>query len=64
MNEQKKEAQSDRMAQASGMVSVQAECSIDEAFAMIEERAHTIDLTAEEVADSVVDRTFRFAIRP
>jgi hypothetical protein len=57
------ETQSDRVAQASGMVSVQAACSVDEALAMIEERAHTIDLTAEQVAESVVDRQFRFAIR-
>ena len=64
MNEQNGGAQSDRMAQASGMVSVQAECSVDEAFAMIEERAQTIDLTTEEVAESVVDRKFRFSIRP
>jgi AmiR/NasT family two-component response regulator len=63
MNRQNGETQSDRVAQASGMVSVQAECSLDEAFAMIEERARTIDLTAEEVADSVVDRRFRFSIR-
>jgi AmiR/NasT family two-component response regulator len=63
MNMQNGETQSDRVAQASGMVSVQAECSVDEAFAMIEERARTIDLTAEEVADSVVDRRFRFSIR-
>jgi hypothetical protein len=64
MNEPSKESPSDCMAQASGMVSVQASCSVVEAFAMIEERAQTIDLTAEEVAESVVDRRFRFAGRP
>jgi AmiR/NasT family two-component response regulator len=63
MNRLKDETQSDRVAQASGMVSVQAACSVDEAFAMIEARAQTIDLTAEQVADSVVDRQFRFSIR-
>jgi AmiR/NasT family two-component response regulator len=63
MNRQNDETQSDRVAQASGMVSVQAECSLDEAFVMIEERAQTIDLTTEEVAKSVVDRQFRFSIR-
>jgi AmiR/NasT family two-component response regulator len=63
MNRQNDETQSDRVAQASGMVSVQAECSVDEALAMIKERAQTIDLTAEEVAESVVDRQFRFSIR-
>jgi hypothetical protein len=46
------------------MVSVQASCSVGEAFAMIEERAQTFDLAAEEVAESVVDRQFRFAVRP
>jgi hypothetical protein len=64
MNRQNSETQSDRVAQASGMVSVQAECSVYEAFVMIEERAQTIDLTSEEVAESVVDRRFRFSIRP
>ena len=64
MNEPINEGQGDCMAQASGMVSVQAECSVDEAFVMIEERAQTIDLTTEEVAESVVDRQFRFAVRP
>jgi AmiR/NasT family two-component response regulator len=64
MDKQNNDGPSDRMAQASGMVSVQAACSVDEAFAMIEERAQMIDLTAEEVAESVVDRQFRFAIRP
>jgi AmiR/NasT family two-component response regulator len=63
MNRQNDETPSDRVAQASGMVSVQASCSVDEAFAMIEEHAQTIDLTAEEVAESVVDRRFRFSRR-
>jgi hypothetical protein len=63
MNTQNGEPQSDRVAQASGMVSVQAECSVDDALAMIEARAQMIDLTAEDVADSVVDRRFRFSIR-
>ncbi len=63
MNRPNSETQSDRVAQASGMVSVQAECSLGEAIVMIEERARAIDLTTEEVADSVVDRQFRFSIR-
>ena len=63
MDRQNGETQSDRVAQASGMVSVQAECSVDEAFVMIEERAQVFDLTTEEVAASVVDRQFRFSIR-
>jgi hypothetical protein len=53
---------SDRVAQATGMVSVQASCSVDDALGMIEERARVIDLTTEEVAVSVVDRRFRFSI--
>ena len=54
-------AQSYHVAQASGMVSVQAHCAVIEAFTKIEERAELIDLTVEEVADSVLDRQFRFS---
>jgi hypothetical protein len=49
------------VAQASGMVSVQAHCTVVEAFTKIEERAELIDLTVEEVADSVLHRQFRFS---
>ena len=63
MDKVNREVQSDCVAQASGMVSVQAECSVDDALVMIEERAETIDLTTEEVAESVVDRRFRFSVR-
>ena len=55
--------QSDRVAQASGMVSVQAHCSVDEAFVMLEERSRVTESTMQEVAESVVDRKFRFAIQ-
>lgn len=54
-------SQSDHVAQASGMVSVQAHCTVVQAFTMIEERADLIDLTMEEVADSVLDRRLRFS---
>ena len=53
--------QSYHVAQASGMVSVQAHCTVVEAFTKIEERAELIDLTMEEVADSVLDRRYRFS---
>jgi AmiR/NasT family two-component response regulator len=52
---------SDRVAQAAGMVSVQADCSLDAAFAVIEQRALEQDRTLEEVADAVVERRIRFS---
>lgn len=55
--------QSDSVWQASGMVSVQADCSVDEAVDLIEKCAQTIDLTTEEVAESVLDRRVRFSTR-
>ncbi len=58
------ESQSDHVAQATGMVSVQADCTVVEAFRMMEERADLIDLTMEEVADSVLDRRLRFSAKP
>ena len=51
----------DREAQASGVVSVQAGCSIDEALALIDLRAWETDRTAIEIAEAVVDHVFRFA---
>ena len=48
-------------AQASGMVSVQASCSIDDALVLIDLRAEETKQTAEEVAQEVVDHLVRFA---
>lgn len=52
---------SDRVAQAAGIVSVQAECSVEDAFAMIEERAESTVTTVEHIAFLVVERQVRFA---
>jgi hypothetical protein len=48
-------------AQASGMVSVQAACSIDQALDLIDLRAEETKQTAENVAQAVVDHLVRFA---
>ena len=46
--------------QASGMVSVQAECSIDEALVMMKERAAVSGQTLLEIAGDTVERRIRF----
>lgn len=51
------------VAQAAGMVSVQAECSIDEASAMLRERAESTAQSVQLVAKAVVERRARFAPR-
>ena len=51
----------DYVAQAAGMVSVQAECSLDAAFALMVERAQQHGGTLDEVAAAVVDRRMRFS---
>ena len=51
----------DRVAQAAGMVSVQADCSTDEAFVMMQRRALEDGWTLDAVAAAVVDRRIRFA---
>jgi hypothetical protein len=49
------------LAQATGMVSVQADCSIAEALMLIEKRAQSTAWTVGRVARAVVDRQMRFA---
>ena len=51
---------SDQVAQASGMVSVQAECTIADALVMMKERALVSQQTLRQIADAVVDRQIRF----
>jgi hypothetical protein len=46
--------------QAAGMVSVQAECSVDEAVVLMEERALVSGQTREAIARAVVERRIRF----
>jgi AmiR/NasT family two-component response regulator len=48
------------LAQAMGMVSVQADCTLDEALTLINERAWVSRHTVYEVAAAVVDRAIRF----
>jgi AmiR/NasT family two-component response regulator len=50
----------DRIAQAQGVVSVQADCSMDEALALMKDRAVSTHATLVEIADSVIDRLTRF----
>ena len=46
------------------MVCVQAECSVDEAFVMMHERATMSAVTMEEIIDAVVDGSIRFDREP
>ncbi len=57
------ELRSDRVAQACGMVSVQAECTVEEAFTLLTQRAQSTDTTVEDVARRVTERRMRFAPR-
>ena len=52
---------SDREAQASGMVSVQADCTTDEALELIDFHAWETEHSAEDIAQAVVDHLIRFA---
>jgi AmiR/NasT family two-component response regulator len=49
-----------RIAQAMGMVSIQADCTIDDALTMISNRAMVEHHTVEEIAISVIDGSIRF----
>jgi ANTAR domain len=51
---------SPQVSQASGMVSVQAQCSVDEALVMLKERAQVSGQTLAEVAAATVERRIRF----
>jgi hypothetical protein len=48
------------VSQASGMVSVQAECSIDEALVLMKDRAVVAGESLLEIAKATVDRRIRF----
>ena len=52
--------QSDRVLQATGMASVQARCTLPEAFDLLRERAFALDQTLEFTAIDVVNRVIRF----
>jgi hypothetical protein len=49
-----------QVATASGMVSVQADCTPDHALTLMVERAAKCGTKVEEIADAVVDRRIRF----
>jgi hypothetical protein len=49
-----------RIAQASGMVSVQADCSLDAAVLLMVERAEVDHLSIWGLAGAVLDRSMRF----
>lgn len=49
--------------QASGMASVQARCTPDEALVLMEARASETHLTLAEIAAGIVDRSITFARR-
>jgi hypothetical protein len=44
------------------MVSVQADCTIDEALVKMDEYSRTMGQTLEEVAFQVVEREIRFSV--
>jgi hypothetical protein len=49
-----------RANQAVGIVRLHADCSTEQAFAVMHERATMSGLTMEEIIDAVVDGTIRF----
>ena len=49
-----------RVTRASGMVSVQAGCSFDEAVTLMRARAEQTNCTLEEIAAGVLDRSIDF----
>jgi AmiR/NasT family two-component response regulator len=53
-------AHSARVNRASGMVSVQAKCSIADAVALMQNTADATDVSIEEIADCVLDRSISF----
>ena len=52
--------QSDRVSQATGMISVQALCDVREAFDLLRERAFVLNQTLELTALDVIDGEVRF----
>ena len=49
-----------RVSQASGMVSVQANCAVDEALKLMKERAQATGTSLLEVACATVEHRIRF----
>ena len=53
--------QSDRVSQATGMISVQAECSLAAAFDLLRERAFADEQSLQDTALDVIDGIIRFS---
>jgi hypothetical protein len=51
---------SETVIQAAGMVSVQADCTFEEAVELMERRARDTDRTRRDIADDVIARRIRF----
>ena len=51
-----------RLSEASGMVSIQAHCSVTEAIGLMRRHAETSGETLEEVVIAVVHRSIRFGV--
>ena len=51
-----------RVSQASGMVSVQADCTLGAALVLMKERAQVQHQSLTEVAAAVVERRIRFGV--
>jgi AmiR/NasT family two-component response regulator len=51
---------SDRVYQAQGMVSVQADCTVDEALDKMTRKAEASGLSLEAVATAIIERRVRF----
>lgn len=54
------EQRSKSVMQAAGMVSVQAECTLDEAVELMANRGVLHGLSREEIAEAVIARSIRF----
>jgi hypothetical protein len=49
-----------KVAQAQGMVSVQVQCSLDEALALLKARGESSLLSLDQVAGAVIEGSIRF----
>jgi hypothetical protein len=53
---------SDRVFQAQGMVSVQADCTVDEALDKMTDRAQESETSLEAIATAIIERRIRFTL--
>jgi AmiR/NasT family two-component response regulator len=51
---------SEQIAQAQGMVSVQVDCTLDDALLLMRARAASSDLSLAYVAEAILDGSIRF----